>query len=120
MPPRTEKDGLMSWLTRRWTGTARDQETQDPAKPQRLAVPGQYRPLHKYLDDRYADTVVLKFSEIEDLLGFTLPDLARVQQEWWANGEGDSAPSAQARSWTKARRTATANLAAQTVVFERG
>jgi hypothetical protein len=111
----------MSWLTRRWTGTAPDrEEAQDPVKLQRLTVPGQYRPLHKYLDDRYADTVVLKFSEIEDLLGFTLPDVARVQLEWWANGDGDSAPSAQARSWTKARRTAKVNLAAQTVVFERG
>jgi hypothetical protein len=109
----------MSWW--RWTGTTRDREVaQEPANLQRFAVPGQYRPLHKYLDDRYADTVVLKFTEIEDLLGFTLPDVARVQQEWWANGDADSAPSAQARSWTKARRTAKANLSAQTVVFERG
>jgi DNA-directed RNA polymerase specialized sigma24 family protein len=30
-------------------------------------------PLHKYLDDRSADAVVLTFAEIEDLAGFALP-----------------------------------------------
>jgi putative transposase len=36
-------------------------------------VPAEYRSLHKYLDGRYADTAVLKFAEIEDLLGFAVP-----------------------------------------------
>ena len=75
--------------------------------------------MHKYLDDRYANTVVLTFAEIEDLLGFTLPALARLRQDWWANADADSSPSAQSCSWTRARRSATANLLAQTVVFER-
>lgn len=92
---------------------------QPPAEPQRLAVPAKYLSLHKYLDGRYADTVVLTFGEIEDLLGFTLPDVARRQQEWWANTDAHSAPSAQSRSWTEASRTAKANLLAQNVVFER-
>ena len=60
------------------------------ATPNSVAVPAEYRSLHKYLDDRYANTVVLTFAEIEDLLGFTLPDLARVQQEWWANADADT------------------------------
>ena len=94
-------------------------ETAGPAKSQLFAVPAEYRSLHKYLDERFANTVVLTFAEIEDLLGFTLPDLARRQQDWWANGDADSTPSAQARSWTQASRTATANLISQTVVFER-
>lgn len=84
-----------------------------------FAVPAEYRALHKYLDDRYADTVVLTFAQIEDLLGFTLPDLARLEQEWWANADADSTPSPQCRSWAQAGRTAKANLRAQTVVFER-
>ena len=33
------------------------------------AVPAEYLPLHKYLDGRYADTVVLTFSEVEDIIG---------------------------------------------------
>jgi hypothetical protein len=94
-------------------------QTPAPAKPQRFTVPAEYVSLHKYLDERYANTVVLTFAEIEDLLGFTLPDLARLQQAWWANADGDNPPSAQARSWTQANRTAKPNLLAQTVAFER-
>ena len=90
-----------------------------PARPKPSAVPAEYRSLHKYLKDRYADTVVLTFAEIEDLLGWVLPDLARRQQQWWANADTDAASSVQSRSWTAASRTATPNFSARTVVFER-
>jgi hypothetical protein len=83
-----------------------------------FAVTSEYRSLHKYLHDRYADSVVLTFAEIEDLLGFTLPDDARVEQAWWANADPDS-PSPQSLSWIQASRTATPRLPAQVVVFER-
>jgi hypothetical protein len=81
--------------------------------------PTEYRSLYKYLDGRYADTVVLRFAEIEDLLGFTLPDGARLLQDWWADTDADGQPSTQSQSWIHASRTAKANLVAQTVVFER-
>jgi len=99
----------------------RSRKTGGPAspKPQPFAVPAEYRSLHKYLHDRYANTVVLTFAEIEDLLGFTLPALARLRPDWWANADADSTPSAQSCSWTRASRSATPNLLAQTVVFER-
>jgi hypothetical protein len=90
-----------------------------PVRSHRFAVPREYLLLHKYLDNRFANTVVLTFAQIEDLLGFALPDPARVQQDWWANADSNSVPSAQARSWTEASRTAKPNLLAQTVVFER-
>lgn len=83
------------------------------------SMPGKYRALHKYLDNRYANTVVLTFAQIEDLLGFTLPDSARVDPAWWANNDPNGTPPPQSRSWTLASRTATSNLLAQTVVFER-
>ncbi len=76
----------------------------------------EYRSLYRYLDDRFADTVVLTFAQIESLLGFTLPDLARLRPDWWATPE---VPSSQSRSWVDASRTATANLSAQSVIFER-
>jgi hypothetical protein len=118
---RIERDMLVTWLKRRFARPTREPEQiPEPPKTQRSAVQGQYRPLHKYLDDRFADTVVLTFSQIEDILGFALPDPARVEQEWWADADADGAPSAQARAWTKAHRTAKANLSAQTTVFERG
>jgi hypothetical protein len=73
-----------------------------------------YRPLHKYLDERYANTVVLRITEIEDILGFTLPVLARLQPDWW-----DNRTSEQFASWDLAKRTAAPNLTAQTVTFTR-
>lgn len=87
--------------------------------PAAFAVPGEYRALHKYLDERFADTVVLTFAQIEDLLGAPLPDAARLEPEWWVNAETDPSPSPQSRAWIQASRTAKANLPAQIVVFDR-
>jgi hypothetical protein len=84
-----------------------------------LLVPVEYRGLHKYLDGRFAQTVVLTFAQIEDLLGFALPDLARLGREWWVTADASGPASAQSRAWTQANRTAVPNLSAQTVMFER-
>jgi hypothetical protein len=78
-----------------------------------------YRGLHTYLNGRYADTVVLTFSEIEDLLGFALPEAARVRVEWWTDDTADGGDTPQSHAWTHASRTAKPNLFARTVVFER-
>jgi hypothetical protein len=83
------------------------------------AVPREYQSLHKYLDDRFANTVVLTFAEIEDLLGFALPDVARAESGWWTSADTGPAASAHSRSWVQASRTATPNLLARTVAFER-
>jgi hypothetical protein len=80
---------------------------------------GEYQALYKYLRDRFADRVVLTFAEIEDLLGFTLPDLARLKYEWWASSDAAAASSAHANAWMAASRTAVANLSSQRVVFDR-
>ena len=82
-------------------------------------VPAEYLPLHKYLDGRYADTVVLTLADIEALLGFALPDLARVQPAWWSNGDAETVPSPQSAAWIHAGRTARPNLGAAIVTFER-
>jgi hypothetical protein len=83
-----------------------------------FAVAAPYAALHAYLKGRYADRVVLTFSEIEDLLGFALPDRARANPEWWSNDDGEN-PSPQSLMWIKASRRATPNLFARTVAFER-
>jgi hypothetical protein len=80
---------------------------------------GKYLLLYKYLQDRYADTVVLTFEQIESLLGFALPDQARLNQQWWTHPEVTAAGTNYSDSWVLARRTATPNLLAQTVAFER-
>jgi hypothetical protein len=83
------------------------------------AAPAEYRGLYKYLDNRFADTVVLTFEQIESLLGFALPELARVAQDWWADGDANGVRSTQSKSWGDASRSATANLLSRSVVFER-
>jgi len=89
------------------------------ADPSGSPASTEYRHLNKYLSGRFADIVVLTFAQIEDLLGFALPDPARLQKNWWASPEAGATPSAQATSWVQANRTAVPNLAAQTVMFER-
>jgi len=83
------------------------------------SVPADYRPLYTYLAERLADIVVLRFQEIEDLLGHPLPAAARLEAGWWATAAGSDAPSGQSLSWVQAHRSALANLRARTVVFER-
>ena len=82
-------------------------------------MPGKYEKLYRYLQDRFANVVVLTFAQVEDLLGFPLPALARADSAWWANPDPNDTPSSHARSWTLATRTATPNMRAQTVTFER-
>jgi hypothetical protein len=77
----------------------------------------EYQVLCDYLRDRHANRIVLTFSEIESLLGFSLPEDARAQSTWWDAVPAGS-PSVHA-AWTLAGRTPTANLMAQTVAFER-
>ena len=78
---------------------------------------GKYVVLYKYLHKRYANSVVLTFAEIEDLLGCSLPDLARQREDWWT--KPDRGTTRCSDSWTLANRTARPNLLARTVVFDR-
>ena len=79
---------------------------------------GEYRLLYQYLHDRFADRVVLTFSEIESVIGFALPPAAFVDPGWWRpSTTGERTP--QSDAWISAERTATANLAARSVLFER-
>jgi len=80
---------------------------------------GAYLSLHRYLDDRFADTVVLTFAQIESLLGFTLPDQARQSEDWWTAPDPGLARPGYADSWLLAGRTARPNLPALIVVFDR-
>ena len=86
---------------------------ESPADLRREPVPavrtpgGRYDPVCRYVENRYADTVVLTFAEVEDLLGFSLPDPARLEAAWWAD------------SLSVRRRTVAPNLAAKIVSFER-
>jgi hypothetical protein len=88
-------------------------------RPEGTIMTDKYEALYQYLENRYANSLVLTFAQMEDLLGFPLPDSARVDQEWWSNEDPHDAQQPQSRPWTRAGRTATPNLGAQTVRFER-
>lgn len=104
---------MLNWMKRRGPITYLPREPDSEPQP---AVSGKYLLLFKYLQNRYADTVVLTFGQIESLLGFALPDQARLNQQWWTHA---AAGTNYSDSWMLARRVATPNLRAQTVAFER-
>jgi hypothetical protein len=111
---------MLDWLKRRGSTAYHQREASaETAKPHGRVMSGKYLLLYTYLENRYANTVVLTFAEIEDLLGFALPDLARLHQEWWTDTALNVAGSNYSDSWILASRTAMPNLLAQTVVFER-
>ena len=111
---------MLEWMKRRRPAVlyGREAYTEAPKPPGRV-MSGQYLLLYKYLENRYANTVVLTFAEIEDLLGFTLPDQARLHHEWWTAATTSAAGSHYSDSWILASRTAAPNLSAKTVMFER-
>ena len=45
-----------------------------------------YEPLGEYLQQSKSDEITLTFSQIEDVLGFYLPQSALKYEAWWANG----------------------------------
>jgi hypothetical protein len=109
---------MLDWIKKRRSPADHPSMKVDPPKRPGRAMSGQYLLLYNYLENRYADTVVLTFSEIEDLLGFPLPEQARLHREWWldqAVGTGAN----HADSWILASRTAIPDLTAKTVVFDR-
>jgi hypothetical protein len=88
--------------------------TTDAATP---SVSARYVALYTYLQNRYASNVVLTFEQMESLLGFALPAPAWTERDWWTSPADDTDRHSDA--WTVAERTATPNLSARTVAFER-
>ena len=80
-------------------------------------VPAEYLSLHTYLEHRYASIVVLTFEQMEALLGFALPAPACTDRDWWTGAALDT--HRHSAAWVAAGRTATPNLPARTVTFER-
>ena len=107
---------MLNWIKRR--GAIMSLPRKPDSEPQPV-MSGTYLLLHKYLQNRYADTVVLTFGQIESLLGFALPEQARLNQEWWTNAPATGAETNYSDSWILARRVAAPNLQAETVAFAR-
>jgi hypothetical protein len=109
-----------AWLKRRRTRFSEPLE-QGPVAPKahRPVTSGKYLTLYTYLESRYADRVVLTFTQIEDLLGFSLPEPARSKEDWWTLPDPAARSPRYSDSWILAHRTARPNFLALTVVFDR-
>ena len=82
-------------------------------------MPGKYKALYQYLDNRYANTVDLTFAQIEDHLGFTLPDSARVDHRVVGEQRPERHPTASFAIVDIGQQASHAESAGQTAVFER-
>jgi hypothetical protein len=111
---------LLEWMStwRRTTTLVPERRTAVvPEQRPQSRVPAEYQSLYDYLEHRYASTVVLTFEQMEALLGFALPEPARTERDWWTDAA--SRMGRHSYAWTMAKRTATPNLSARTVAFER-
>jgi hypothetical protein len=111
---------LYEWLSAGWgraTATPVPERVTGPRSLSRPRVRDGYLPLYTYLEHRYASSVVLTFEQMEALLGFALPAAAREEPGWWTSDAGHGVRDSEA--WTAAKRTATPNLLARHVRFER-
>ena len=76
-----------------------------------------YEPLRQRLTEIEASRIRLSFNEIEAILGFRLPDSARLLPQWWANAGGSHV---QAHAWMNAGwRTCQVDVPSGAVSFER-
>ena len=111
---------LFDWVSAWWPTAApvpARQGSVAPVPSPKPGVPAEYLSLYTYLEHRYASTVVLTFEQMESLLGCALPVPARTERAWWTS---EAAPADRhSNTWTAARRTATPNLPAGNVAFER-
>ncbi|MBA2608663.1 MAG: hypothetical protein H0U92_06980 [Actinobacteria bacterium] len=77
-----------------------------------------YAPLRGSLEQHSDNAVRMTFREIEDVLGFQLPDSARRYAFWWANDRTGN--HVQAAAWMAAgRHVARVDLVRHTVMFVR-
>ena len=83
-----------------------------------VAAHGKYAPLFRHLAALETHRWPATFREVEAVLGFSLPNSARVHRPWWsnqANGGHSHALAWRAAGW----KTCAVDLAQESLVFER-
>ncbi|MFC0524501.1 hypothetical protein ACFFGV_13075 [Pontibacillus salicampi] len=88
-----------------------------PDMPSSMVVKtrGKYGPLYDYLEGHGDDKVYLSFTEIQAILGTTLPLSAYRQSTWWSNDSSH----AQAKAWLSAGFRIQSAYLGNYVIFER-
>lgn len=83
------------------------------------ALRGKYAPLHEHLASLKESEWEVSFKEIERILGFKLPDSARIHRPWWAN-QGERGGHSHALAWEMAGwETARVDMVAEKLAFVR-
>ncbi|WP_374614973.1 hypothetical protein [Sphingorhabdus sp.] len=79
---------------------------------------GKYSKLFEYLIARQGDEWSTNFQELEALLGFALPNSARIYRPWWANDNRNG--HSQSMAWTVAGwKTTAVDLNNETLTFRK-
>ncbi len=85
----------------------------------KMVLRGKYRRLYQYLTGLQAREWRTSFSEVEAVIGFELPQSARLHRPWWGNQRGGSGHS-HALAWSVAGwETAEVDMEAGTLLFRR-
>lgn len=80
---------------------------------------GKYAPLYRLLRARAGREWRVSFAELEAVLGFALPESARVHRPWWSN-QRNGGGHGHALAWQVAGwKTRAVDLERETLVFER-
>lgn len=86
---------------------------------EKAAQRGKYSPLYRHLIELRQDEWSVNFRSLEKLLGFDLPDSARIYRPWWAN-VGVRGGHSHALAWEMAGwRTSQVDMAGEKLVFVR-
>lgn len=89
-----------------------------PAVAARKGPASKYDPLRHRLEAERAEALLLRFSDVEALIGSPLPASARRHRTWWANETAGT--HGHARSWLAAGwRTRHVDMKAESVEFVR-
>lgn len=79
---------------------------------------GKYAPLYRHLQNKRGSEWAASFADLESILGFSLPDSARLYRPWWANDTKSG--HSQSMAWTLAGwKTAQVDLDAESLLFRR-
>jgi hypothetical protein len=82
-----------------------------------MAQRGKYAPLFDHLETLRRSEWPATFVEIEAILGFSLPDSARIHRPWWAN-QGERGGHSHALAWEMAGwKTSQVDMVNEQLVF---
>ncbi|GAA3410165.1 hypothetical protein ACFFNY_22400 [Paenibacillus hodogayensis] len=76
-----------------------------------------YTRLAQYLNEQRRPQVTLAFEQIEQILGFPLPAVAKTERQWWSNTISDC--DSQAIAWLKVFRRVSHVKPGERVTFVR-